>query len=371
MSTFFRKTKNTLGLDISDVSLKLVELAPVEGGYQVQAFTDAPIPKEVVSGDMIKNQGLLVKTIKDALAHPKFGKITTPYVVASIPETKSFVRVIQMPAMSEDEAAEAIRWEAESYIPLPIGQVYLDWMILPHAQTKTTDPEKMTVLITASPKDYIDDFTKILQEAGLHPLALEVEAEAIARSLVTSGDETVLIMDIDTVRSSLIVYEKTALQFTSSIPIAGNVFTESIARAMGVPSTEAEQIKRTFGLEGSAENHVASKSLLPVLNNLVTEIKNTIRFYEEHSGADTRISRLLLAGSSSKLKLLPSFLQDKLNHAEKTDHPLRSVPGIRVELGDPWTKVLPKKQISPLSREDSLSYTTAIGLALRDSDEVE
>ena len=146
------------------MSLKLVELAPVEGGYQVQAFTDAPIPKEVVSGDMIKNQGLLVKTIKDALAHPKFGKITTPYVVASIPETKSFVRVIQMPAMSEDEAAEAIRWEAESYIPLPICQVYLDWMILPHAQTKTTDPEKMTVLITASPKDYIDDFTKIQPE---------------------------------------------------------------------------------------------------------------------------------------------------------------------------------------------------------------
>ena len=359
-----------MGLDISDVSLKLVQFEKHPGGLAIQAYSEMEMPKEVISGDVIKNPKLLVELIKKAIARPRFGKITTKYAVASIPETKSFVRVIQMPVVSEEEAREAVPWEAEAYIPMPMGQVYLDWMILKSSAQPapgTSDSPKMTVLITAAPRDYVDDFTAILKEAGLSPLALEVESQATARSLVSNPSETVMICDIDTVRTSLIIYERETLQFTSSIPIAGNVFTESIARALGVDSAKAEQIKREFGLDESHENGTARKAMVPVINNLVTEIKNTIRFYEEHGGPDAKISRLLLSGGSGKLKHLPSFLLQQLNKADES-HSFRSLPGIKVELGNPWVKVLGIKQVPPLSREDSLSFSTAIGLALRDEE---
>ena len=34
-------------------------------------------------------------------------------------------------------------------------------------------------------------------------------------------------------------------------------------------------------------------------------------------------------------------------------------------VGNPWTMVLGSGQVAPISREDSLSYATAIGLAMR------
>ena len=261
-----------------------------------------------------------------------------------------------MPRMSEEEAREAVPFEAEQYIPMPVGAVYLDWVILGGGDKGNRgdmgDQGKMTVLITAAPKEYVDDYVAILKEAGLKPLALEVESQATARSLVSDAHakESVLIADIDTVRTSLIIYDKGVLEFTSSLPIAGNAFTEAIAKAQTLDTATAEKMKREVGLGEKAE---VRKALLPVLNSLMDEIKNTVHFHEEH--AASKITRLLLAGGSSKLLHLPSFLQEKLADT-----------GIKVELGNPWNKVLPRGATPPLSREDSLSYATAIGLALRE-----
>lgn len=372
MASLLGKNSFPLGLDISDVSLKVIQFASQGGKFGIAGFSDKAFSKDVLQGDKIKNPQLLIEVIKAALAAPKFGRFSGRNVVASIPETKSFVRVIQMPAMSEEEAAEAVPWEAEAYIPLPISQVYLDWVILDglpasgSAKKVLQNGAKMTVLITASPKDYINDLVSVLKAADLKPLALEVESQATARSLVAQKNEIVLIADIDTVRTSLIVVDKGTLQFTSSLPVAGDLFTEKIAKSLELSTADAENLKREVGIEDDKKRGLVKKALLPVLNNLVEEIKNTIRFYEEHAEAEEKIERLLLSGGSSKLKHLPSFLHDRLTHQEDESHQLRSLPGIKVELGNPWVNVLRKGQTPPLSREDSLSYGTAIGLALRE-----
>ncbi len=363
MINFRNQQKSTLGLDISEVSLKLLQLANSGShNHQVAGYTEITVQKDALSGDRIRDPETLVQAIKRAISSPKFGRITTSYVVASIPETKSFVRVIQMPKMAEEEMDEAVAWEAEAYIPLPVGQVYLDWVIL--------DPNrpdgKMTVLITASPKEYVDDLVNVIKAAGLAPLALEVESQATARSLISRTDETVLIMDISTVRTSLIIYGQGALQFTSSLPVAGVVFTDSISKTLGIDFDQAEKLKIQYGLEAVGEGSKIKKALLPVLNTLLSEIKNTIRFYEEHSGETSKIHRLFLTGGSSKLKHLPSFLFDRLTRQDENDHALRSIPGLKVELGNPWVNVLKKGEVPPLSREESLSFATVIGLALRE-----
>lgn len=366
------RANSLFGLDISDISLKLVELQRKALGFEVQAYSDMSIPKEVMSGDKINKPAALIESVKQIVSSPKFGRVLTPNVVVSLPETKCFVRVIQMPVVSEKEAHEAVPWEAEAYIPLPISQVYLDWLIL-DPSPKTADENKMTVLITAAPKDYIDDLVGILKEAGLEPVALEAESQATARSVVSkNANETVLIADINTIRTSLIIYDRGVLQFTSSLPVAGNMMTDSVAKTLGTSFDEAEKLKRQVGVgEESAGMDPKTvgkvrKAILPIVDNLVEEMKNTIRFYEEHSIEGSRIGKLWLVGGSSKLKHLPSFLHEKFTHVAVLDHPLRSLPGIKVELGNPWINVLAKGQTPPMSRENSLSFATAIGLAMRE-----
>ena len=344
---FFIKTQTALGVDISPGSLKLLELQKKGSIFSIKAFADAPLPKGLLVGDAISDKATFDHLLKAALDHPQYGKFGSHFVVANIPETKSFVRVIQIPTMSEVEAEAAVPFEAENFIPMPIDQVYLDW------QKLSDSGDKMNILIIATPKEFADQYLSVLEKSGLRPVALEAESQSCHRALIdTTKKETSLIVDLAESRTSLIMVEEGNMQFTSTIPFAGSTFTESIARTLGVSSAKAEMIKLKIGLENTVEYPNIKTSLLPILNNLTAEIKNILKFHSEHS--DKEVVKIILTGGTAKLKNLPQFLAEGF-----TD-----MPGLEFVLGDPLQR-LGLGDSSPLDAFASLNYTTAIGLAMR------
>ncbi|MDR3642662.1 MAG: type IV pilus assembly protein PilM [Candidatus Doudnabacteria bacterium] len=342
----FSKTIPAFGLDISGSSFKFMQLDGPAKNLGVKAYADVAVPKSLIANDVITDNKTFLTLLKQSLDRPQFGRLTTNYVVASLPESKSFVRVIQIPKMSEGEADNAVPFEAENFIPLPLDQVYLDW------EKIGEEGDKMVVLMVAAPKEFVDGYMDLLEKAGLKPAALEVESQSCRRAvLLPDSRETVLLVDIEAYRSSMIMVENGSLQFTSTIPIAGNSFTESVAKALGVSAAKAEEIKRKVGIANTAEYPNIKTSLLPVLGNLEAEIKNILKFHGEHSSR--QVERIILSGGSAKLKNLAEYLG-----------PQMSGSGVaRVELANPWLNVGSQKQES--FQEDSLSFVTAIGLALR------
>jgi Tfp pilus assembly PilM family ATPase len=142
------------------------------------------------------------------------------------------------------------------------------------------------------------------------------------------------------------------LQFTSTIPIAGNSFTESIAKAFGVSSGKAEEIKRKVGLSNTAEYPNIKTGVMPVLNSLSAEIKNILKFHAEHSNKP--VQKVLLIGGSGKLKSLPEVLLSQLQDVGVT----------QVLQADPWQNI-PNLKEQIIAPYEALSYVTAIGLAMR------
>ena len=342
----FSKTIPAFGLDISGSSFKFVQVNKNGKDSVIKAYSDIVVPKALIINDAISDPKTFVTLLKQSLDKPQFGRLTSNYVVASLPESKSFVRVIQIPKMSEAEADNAVPYEAESFIPMPLDQVYLDW------EKIGEDGDKMNVLMVAAPKEYVDSYLDLLDKAGLKPAALEVESQSCLRAVMPKGSqETVLLVDMEAYRSSLIMVENGNLQFTSTIPIAGNNFTESVAKALGVSNAKAEEIKHKVGIANTAEYPNIKTSMLPVLGNLEAEIKNILKFHGEHS--NRQVERILLSGGSARLKNLAEFLGQQLADAGVA----------KVELANPWQNVGSHSQV--LNQEDSLGFTTAIGLALR------
>ena len=346
MFNFLKNQNNAFGLDLTGSSFKLIQFGRMGQDITVQGYSDVALPKGLVLNDAIVDVKTFTYLLKQSLLKAQFGHFSGNFVVASLPESKSFVRVIQLPLMSESEISTAVPVEAESFIPLPIDQVYLDWQILGRKE------DKQEILIIASPKEFVDKYVGVLESAGLTVNALEVESQSCQRALIDPKTKpTCLIVDLDAFRTSLIMVEEGNLQFTSSIPIAGNTFTESIARLLGVSSQKAEIIKRKVGVANTAEYPNIRTGLLPVLNNLSAEIKNIIKFHSEHSAS--KVSKIFLAGGSARLKNLAQSLQPEFDPE-----------GITVEIGNPWVNLPELKQL-PWEGEDSLSFTTAIGLAMR------
>jgi len=346
----------TFGLDISDLSLKLAKVKKQNGKLSLVVLGQESLSPGIIKRGEIQNVDKLSKAIKKLIA--KTPEINTRHVVVSLPEEKSFVRVMQMPKMTIKEIKSAIHFEAENYIPFSVDKVYLDSQIIPPLGVSK---EQIEVLLVALPKKTADSYIDALYKAGLIPVAMEIESQATARALIfkQKTKEPVLLIDLGTSGTSLSVYFGNSLRFSSFVPVSSNKFTKAIADSLGIELSEAEKLKKIHGFQkiGNVGNKVF-KALLPSLNELVEQIKKHIDYYETRPTDEEIISngkiikKIFLCGGGVNLKGLIKFLSEET--------------GLIVEKGDALVN-LPEdiKSKKKLSKQNLLAYTTAIGLALR------
>jgi len=350
------------GLDLSDLSLKIIKLKKRGKFFDLASFGEAEIKPGIIKGGEIKNEKALIRILKKALAETKGEKLRTKYVVASLPEEKAFLQVIQMPKMKEEELKSAIIYEAENYIPLPIEEVYLDSQIVPPVYNHL---DHFDVLITALPKKTVNSYLFSLKEAGLKPIAFEIESQAVTRALIKNEVTTspLLLIDLGATRAGLIVFSGHSLRLTSSISVSSQIFTEIISKSLGVDLAGAEKLKIRYGLQsGARRGKEVFEALVPALTDLIDQIKKYLRYYQTHASHEhlppngKKVAKIFLCGGGAKLEGLTDFLSSRLK--------------IPVEIGNPWINILaasiqPKEQWLIYKKEESLKYTTALGLALR------
>jgi type IV pilus assembly protein PilM len=351
------------GLNINDSSLKIIKLAKKRNGFVISSFGEIKINPGIVERGVIKDEDILAKIIKAVLSSSKGKKIKTKHVVASLPEEKSFLEVIKMPRMSNGEFEFSVPIEAENYIPLPIDQVYLDFEIISSSKERQVNSE---ILIVASPKKIVDSYISCFQKAGLITVALEPEAQSIFRAIVKNGINTGLIALINFGEdgTELVIVDNGATRFTCSIPISSSEITQSISQNLKIDFYEAERMKKRYGLtikKSGTKAEKAKEASLSVLDNLVLQIEKHLNFYQDHSydveSKKLEFTKILLCGGGSSLKGISDFLSKKL--------------GIDVELGNPMVNLFNKCKNNSCNiiGKDLISYTTAIGLALRQADE--
>jgi len=347
----------TFGLDISDLSLKIIKLKKGGKFFDLASFGETEIKPGIIKEGEIKKEEDLIQVVKEALVRVQGESIKTKYVIASLPEEKAFLQVIRMPRMSERDLKSAVIYEAENYIPLPIEEVYLDSQIVPPVDHL----KELEVLIAALPRKTVDPYVSSLKKAGLKPLFLEIESLAITRALVKDEMSTspLLLIDLGATRTSFIIFSGRSVRFTSSIPVSGRIFTEIISKTFKISLAEAERLKIKRGVERKGRKREVFEALIPALTDLVQQIKRHISYYQTHASTEhlpangKNVEKVLLCGGGANLKELSKFLSEELK--------------IPVEIGNPWINILPesKKEKTTLPFEKSLSYTTALGLALR------
>ena len=341
------------GLDISDLSLKVVKLNPRQGKYDLISFNQKKLVPGIIRAGEIQEKEKIVLAIKD-LIH-KTPNLNTKYVVASLPEEKSFLRIIKLPKMSREEARKAVRFEAENYIPFSRDKVYLSSQVISSSKQKGTE-----VLIIALLKKIVDPYVEVLKMSGLIPLSLETESQAAAMALIKNwhAEAPLFIIDFGATCTNFSVYAGSSLRFTSFIALSSSKITESISQKFSIETGEAEALKKVYGLKnvGQTGKKVYS-AILPILEELVKEIKKHIEYYQSHAEAQNfsaemrDIKKILLYGGGSELSDLSKFLEGQLGISVRKANPLVNL----------WTE---SKKTKLLSYRKPLAYSVSIGLAM-------
>jgi type IV pilus assembly protein PilM len=347
---FLQPHQEHLGLDISDRSIKAVQFKPtLAGKLELVGLASADLAAGVIIDGEIKQVEPLVRAITEMMIKPNFGKFNTSYVVASLPEGKTFIKVIDIPPMSTDEIPQAVKWEAEHHIPIPIDETYWDWQQVGH---QASNNARLPILLGVVPRAIVDSYNTALSQARLVPIAMEIEAVPIARSLLPAEpnpDEAVMIIDIGATQTSLVVVDHGTIQFTVSLPISGRKITETIATTLNLNESQAEKAKIVCGLDPKKCHDAMGQILYKVMDELVRRIGEAVIFYREHFPTGHQLNQVILCGGGANFKFIDQHLADKLH--------------LKVSRGNPWRNLEPSP--TPLKPSELIGYTTAIGLALR------
>ena len=345
---------NSFGLDFSDRAIKVAQLEKKGERKTLRSYRREVIPEGIIVDGEIKKPEELVPYIKSALLNASPEPVRSKFVIYSIPETKGFIRVINIPAARRDDLENAVFSEIEQFFPISPEESYIDWQVL-----STDENGNMDILAAAVPQTIVDSYSEALGMAGLKPVAAEIESIAISRSLIDEklSQKPTLIIDLGKDRTGFIIFKAPTVQFTASIPICGDELTKTIARKLSISEEKAEKLKDKCGLSYKGECAKVFEAMDSSLAEMTGYIERLLGYYHEHYKNEPDIAKVIICGGESRMIGISSLLSLKIKK--------------EIEKGNPWVNVMPTgmTELPPISRNDSLIFVTVLGLALRGLEE--
>lgn len=382
MSRFLRPRIEAVGLEIGTSAVKVVELRQGKPP-SLAALATRTMPPGLIQDDQIQDEPGLAAEIKALFDDAGIRK---RHVVTAVPNRQAITRNIMVPKMTLQELEEAIKWEAERYIPFPIDEVELDFYVLDHPDD-VPEGGQLEVVIAAARLDLLTRQVETLRLAGLEPVVIDIKPFALLRSLkgallgehlnrstlsgigYTEADEIGVVLEIAASNTTITLVRGERVLMNRNINISGDDFTAAVQRAFGLDFDAAEDVKLQFGtatipsedeeellnFDAKREQYSPSRvyeALRPVLIELTTEIRRSLEFFRVQTG-DANISRMLVTGGGASLRGLPEAIGDTL--------------GVRVELGDPWLTVTVDSNRFDRAYLQTVgpAFAVPLGLALR------
>lgn len=349
-NTYFYHDKPVFGLDIGSSSLKVMQVDTENHqhsvlGYGVTSFD----PGAIVDG-VITDPVSIAKVAQELFSKNIIGEITTRRVVLAMPASRTFNRTMTLPKMDTKDIAEAVRLEAEQYIPMPLEDLYIDYTVI-----SQTDKE-IELLAVAAPKKITDSYLSLMKLLGLETVLLETTISAASRLYVHAeqSDVPAVLIDLGSLSSDITIYDK-ALIVTGTVPGGGDNFTTFIADKLNVSKQEAHVIKTKYGLGLSKKQKEIVDSLNPILDQMSKELRRMIRYYEERSNTESKIGQVITMGGGANMPGLSEHLTNILR--------------LPVRMCDPWQH-LDFANLQPPNTIEKSMYVTVAGLSLTKSREI-
>lgn len=350
------------GIDLGSSSIKITQIDKTSSGYQLTKLAVAPTLASTFKDGNIVDAQILADSLRATVAS---NKIASGGVVGAVSGQSVVIRPINMARMSEKELQNAIRFEAERYLPYPVAESRIYGSIL--RPSIDGDEKSMEVLLVAAPNDLVKSTQDVLHLAGLQVQAIDIEPFALVRALQITLDEaifnkTVVLLNIGASYTSISIFKGGYLRHNRTVTVAGNTFTKAISQSLNLNLEEAEKIKKEKGMIRVEKDTtpIAPTTMrifnviVPVLNELLTEVQRSFDYYRSRYRGET-IDQIVLCGGTSRFKNLDTYISSELGVPCIVANPFKNlsvgdIPGIS---GEELQAMAPELMVS-------------IGLSLRD-----
>ncbi len=330
-----------VGLSLADDAVAVIELVWRKGERRVGRFGRRLLPFGALVDGALVNASVVAAELRSLRE-----ELRLDFVRASISEEKAYLYQTRLPRMESAKVRSALELSLEENVPLAPADALFDFADLPGGESGR---EMVGVL----PRKVAEEYTALLSSAGLTPVLLALEAEAVALALCERPTtETVLVVAVNRSKSSFSVVTQGMVRFTSTVAVGSAHLSEAIGKSLGLDQEKVAAIQKGAPLPQGIRAEEVFFSCANTVSVLKDEMQKILSYWQTHGGDGAKgFSRVILAGDIAGL-------------AEFDDH-LSRVFAIPVEAGNVWHNAFALgAYLPPIAFADSFSYAAAVGLSL-------
>lgn len=169
------------GLEVTDSYIRYVAIKGKKADF-ISAKLDPGIIEDGKIKDKVK-LGAILRGFHDQMT----GKKKKVWVVASISDSNVYTEMFALPKVAAQDLSEAARLNLQMISPIDFNTAYADWHLV--GEKEVNGVIQNEILGAFIPKQLIDDFEGIADEAGFEIAAIEFPMFALARAIVELSEQ--------------------------------------------------------------------------------------------------------------------------------------------------------------------------------------
>lgn len=169
----------TLNIEPNEVRLLVTE------GRRITHWGSVPLAEGLIRHGIIADSARISKAIESLFEETDFPR---DRVAISLTGMRSLSRMLTIPKLKSSMLAEAIQYEAEREMPVPLDELYLSWEFIGKNGVVSN------YCIFGVPRDLVDMEIKTLAQADIQPRTMYLKPLALARAV---NRKDALIIDME------------------------------------------------------------------------------------------------------------------------------------------------------------------------------
>ena len=205
------------------------------------------------------------------------------------------------------------------------------------------------VLVAAIHNDTLAKYQGLIADAKLESDFFEIEMFSNVRAVTGKDLSTIMLLDIGASKTKVSIVDRGVIQDFHIINKGSQDITTAIATGLQISFSDAELIKKQYGLTENLKNPKATEITKSTLDYIFFEVNNVLLNYEKKY--NKTISKVILTGGGVMLRGFMDVAVSKF--------------GTEVSLGNPFSKIQSPAFLENVLAESGPEFGVAAGLALR------
>jgi len=326
-----------VGLELDTGIARAVELSGKVNSPGLAGLGSIDLPEDAIKEGMVLQPEQVGKALKELWNKAGFKGRD---VILGVSNQGVLVRHINVPKVPPAKLKNVVLFHAREHLPIALESVVFDYLVLGEAPPTSESGQNLEILLVAARKDMLDIFLEALKIARLEPLDIDVSSMVMMRLLPQKAmNMTVALVNIGNGLNNILI----SAQGKPRLARLGMVKVNDLAENLG-----SSLDKVIYGQ--ALDDQEAEKLFTNWSNELAAEIRSSITYYQDQSGA-TAVEGVLLSGSGALLAGIETKLEQEI------DLPVRKINFL--EAYNPARRKLVD------ANEEAVEYAISAALALR------